>query len=71
MRIEIRSEGVTHRHDRNYPCVLVQFEPGDSHYHPEKANWMPRNQEIINLIRVLCKINPLFRGKLLQELRRL
>jgi len=51
---------VSHRVNRAYPCVLVQFEPSDDHYFPNSHNWMPKHEEIIEIIDAMIKADPDF-----------
>lgn len=41
---------VTHKKNKGYKCVVVQFFPDDDkHYFANKNNWMPLNKEVFAL----------------------
>ena len=60
----VLTKEVNHILNDNYACLLVQFGDDDKNYHHKKMNWMPRDQEVIDLVRIMRTISPTFREKL-------
>jgi hypothetical protein len=69
MRIEVTSKVVSHHTNPDYNCLLVQFEPGDKHYHQFRKNWMPKDQEVFNIWKIMINLSPTLRNKCFAYIR--
>ena len=47
-----------HKKNPDYPCLLVQFEDSDEHYFHNKKNWMPKEPEVVDIIKRLLEVKP-------------
>ena len=47
-----------HHTNPDYPCLIVQFEKGDRHFFHEQGNWMPKEVEIVDIIKGMLRIKP-------------
>jgi len=61
VKIVITNKVMSHHTNNDYNCVLVQFEPGDSHFKPIRQNWMPKDSEVLELLEAMMNLSPTFR----------
>jgi len=69
MRIEVTSKVASHHTNPDYNCLLVQFEPGDKHYHQFRKNWMPKDQEVFDIWKIMMNLSPTLRNKCFAYIR--
>ena len=53
------------RYNPNYKTALVWFEDKDSHFFKGKCNWMPKHDEIVEILETLIKMEGVEKRKLL------
>lgn len=63
----IPTKDVFHKVNNDYTCVLIQFEPGDSHFFRERMNWMPKHGEIREYLREIMKAEPKGKREILAD----
>lgn len=62
------SRDVAHKKNDEYECVVVQFEDEDRHYWHSAKNWMPKDDEIYALHKIMYALSPSYRAMIKKEL---
>lgn len=58
------TKDVKHKLNKEYYVVLVQFEDTDEHYHHDKKNWIPKDEEVLSLVDMMMIRSPTFNKKM-------
>jgi len=69
MKVKITKDVARHRANERYQCLLVQFEETDTNFFVNEMNWMPRDDELMLIIRLLYCLSPTFKNKLRQFIK--
>jgi len=72
MRLVVTRDVDSHRVNPNYPTLRVEFElPRDSNFRIRsmfKADWCPRDEEIIEVVDKMLEVSPTFGPKLAKRI---
>ena len=60
------TKNVIHKYNCGFMTLLVQFEPTDKHYFHKQQNWMPKEQELIDMVIIMSALKPQFKGQILR-----
>lgn len=65
----VLTKDVNHALNDDYLCLLVQFKESDKHFHEKKINWMPKDSEVLDMVRLMILVSPTFKNKINEVLK--
>ena len=72
MRLRVTNKVDNHHTNQNYQCLIVDFLKTDDNIRKRDGevvfDWLPRDQELFDIISYLFRISPTFRTHLCKEL---
>jgi hypothetical protein len=68
MKVSITKDVYRHHTNENFKCVVVKFEPTDAFYE-NRMDWLPRFEEIQEIIRNFAKLDREYIGILIHLLK--
>lgn len=68
MKVVITND-VTHKVNGDYVCVLVQFEDKDTHFFKDKMNWLPKDSEVLTLVKLMVLFSDTFKSEFNQFIK--
>jgi len=71
MKLIVTKDVANHQFNPKYPCLVIQWELDDTNYMPTRKNWMPRDDELMEINKKLLDLSPTFREKMLKWIKQL
>ncbi len=69
MEIEITNKVQSHHTNPDYVCVLVKFNDGKNNFRLAGLDWLPTDEEGMELFRAMYNYSPTFRRKVCDEFK--
>jgi len=63
----ILTDKVAHKYNKDYLCLMVQFEDEDKHFFKLQKNWLPKSAEVFALHKLMSAVDPKYRQLLLED----